>query len=413
MGRARLIAAADRGNTFTGFAGSEIKKNLSQDTARDDRTPDKISYAASNLVKPELQSRARQQSEPPINRNLFPPTPPPDSDQNRPILVTAQTSPPSTEHIARPAPTTRANSVRNGGGPIRNNSVRQVAEDPIPPLPVQERPRLGTIRTASEPRGPPSRYNSTRSQRDQNPRSARDPPRERLFRETTREEDNEGDADVDEYPDELYDLYRNTAYSNPYTSNSGSQKRGSSRTRRRSHSRPRNDYIDENEEAQSPSVHSSLDEFEILNNAGGQLSRPMRDESRARGSTRRTDVRTIRVKVHHGDDTRYLMVSTGIMYEEFLDRVREKMALQTRFKIKTKDEGDLITMGDRDDWELTVQTVRRDARKTAAEMGKLEANLSLSRTQNPCMWLTLSRSGPLRRNGEITMASSIRMAGGR
>ena len=371
LGRARLIAAADRGNTFTGFAGSEIKKNFGQEIARDDRTPDKISYAASNLVKPDIQSRARQQSEPPINRNLFPPTPPPDSEQNRPVLATAQTSPPGTDIAARPAPTNRANSVRNGAG---SNSVRQVADDPIPPLSVQEKPRLGTIRTASEPRGPPSRYNSTRGQRDQNPRSARDPPRERLFRETTREEDFEGDADVDEYPDELYDLYRNTAYSNPYSNNSGSQKRGSSRTRRRSHSRPRNDFINENDEPQSPSVHSSLDEFEILNNAGGQLSRPLRDESRARGSTRRHDVRTIRVKAHNGDDTRYIMVSTGIMYEEFLDRVRDKLSLQPRFKVKIKDEGDLITMGDRDDWELAIQTVRREARKTAAEMGKLEVS---------------------------------------
>ena len=374
LGRARLIAASDRGNTFTGFAGSEIKKNSGQEIARDDRTPDKISYAASNLVKPELQSRARQQSEPPINRNLFPPTPPPDSDQNRPILPTTQTSPPSTEATIRPAPTNRANSVRNGSAIDRSNSVRQVAEDPIQPLSVQDRPRLGTIRTASEPRGPPSRYNSTRSYRDQNPRSARDPPRERLFRETTREEDLEGDADVDEYPDELYDLYQNTAYSNPYFSNSGSQKRGSSRTRRRSHSRPRNDYIDENDEPQSPSVHSSLDEFEILNNAGGQLSRPLRDESRARGSTRRNDVRTVRVKLHNGDDTRYLMVSTGIMYEEFLVRVKEKLALQSRFRVKIKDEGDLITMGDKDDWELAIQTVRKEARKTAAEMGKLEVS---------------------------------------
>ena len=55
LGKARLVAASDRSNAFTGFAGAEIKKG--GQAAKDDRTEDKISYAATNLVKPELQSR--------------------------------------------------------------------------------------------------------------------------------------------------------------------------------------------------------------------------------------------------------------------------------------------------------------------------------------------------------------------
>ena len=122
-------------------------------------------------------------------------------------------------------------------------------------------------------------------------------------------------------------------------------------------------------------MSSSLDDFEILNNAGGTLSRPLRDESRSRGtsrSRRQVDVRTVRVKLHAGEETRYLMVSTTILFEEFLERVREKLELERRFKVRIRDEGDLITMGDRDDWELAVATARREARRQSAEMGKME-----------------------------------------
>ena len=377
LGRARLVAASDKANAFTGFAGVENKRVGEIAVPKDDRPTENISFAASNLVRPDIQSRARQQSAPPINRNLFPPTPPPDSDQNKPqppAPLSVNTAPPAFKQ-----PTARASSVRNGQQP-----VQRIPQAPAPASPrsavQQERPRLGTVRTASEPRGPASRYAGTRSQRPgrdsgENQEDSREAPRSnqgRLFRETTRRGDDDGDADVDEYPDELYDLYRNTAHSNPYAPK-GSSQRARSRSRQRA---PPTDYIDELDEEASPSLHSSLDEFEILNNAGGTLSRPMRDESRNRASSRREkDVRTVRVKVHAGEDTRYLMVSTTIMYEEFLDRVRDKLSLKDRFKVKIKDEGDLITMGDRDDWELAIQTVRRQARKDSADMGKMEVCL--------------------------------------
>ncbi|PTB38249.1 uncharacterized protein TrAFT101_011647 [Trichoderma asperellum] len=79
LGKARLVAASDRSNAFTGFAGSEMKNSKTE--AKDDRPTENLSFAATNLVKPGLQSR-RQQSEPPNNRNnAFPPTPPPENDR--------------------------------------------------------------------------------------------------------------------------------------------------------------------------------------------------------------------------------------------------------------------------------------------------------------------------------------------
>lgn len=63
LGKARLVAASDRSNAFTGFAGSEMKIAVKTEV-KDDRPSDNISFAATNLVKPGIQSR-RQQSEPP------------------------------------------------------------------------------------------------------------------------------------------------------------------------------------------------------------------------------------------------------------------------------------------------------------------------------------------------------------
>lgn len=75
------------------------------------------------------------------------------------------------------------------------------------------------------------------------------------------------------------------------------------------------------------------------------------------------------------------MVAPQVPFEEFVDRVREKFGIRTRFKLKVRDEGDLITMGDRDDWEMAVQSVRKEAGKEGEEMGKMEVNCSS--TSNP------------------------------
>ncbi len=69
------------------------------------------------------------------------------------------------------------------------------------------------------------------------------------------------------------------------------------------------------------------------------------------------------------------MVAPVVSFEEFVDRVREKFGLRTRFKLKVRDEGDLITMADRDDWEMAVQSVRKEAAKEASEMGKMEVGV--------------------------------------
>ncbi|KAI4125705.1 MAG: hypothetical protein LQ338_004133 [Usnochroma carphineum] len=405
LGKARLIAAADRGNTFTGFAGTEAKasseakaKLSAVEISHDDRPPESISFAASNLVKPGLTSRSRQQSAPPVNRNVFPPTPPPDHDQIMPVTFETSSSPPSKP----PSFTVRANSVRNK--PSRPERL-----DLNPSALNKELPRLGTVRTASEPRGPPRKFDS--------PRSRRDPPpsRGRLFMETTPDRSEHG-TDNQGYPDELYDMYASrkpTRFSteripeephsehpneNSHPRRPSSRTRQSSRTRNRSNSRARYNnnprYISDHDSDPATPSTSSLSDFEILNNAGGALSRPpppprthTRDRDRSssrhrrssRSRTRRPklpELRNIRVKVHASshDDTRYIMMSADASFESFVDRVREKFGLRTRFKLKVRDEGDLITMGDADDWGMAVDGVRKELEATegAGEMGKIE-----------------------------------------
>lgn len=70
------------------------------------------------------------------------------------------------------------------------------------------------------------------------------------------------------------------------------------------------------------------------------------------------------------------MVAPALSFEEFVDRVREKFGIRTRFKLKVRDEGDLITMADRDDWDMAVQSVRKEAVKENSEMGKMAVGFS-------------------------------------
>ena len=119
-------------------------------------------------MKPGLQSK-RQQSEPPLNRNVFPPTPPPESEKTQ-----------------APSQMSRGASVRNGPKPM---PAKLNIEKARPNERYEVKERIGTSRTASEPRGPPSRQYAPRS-------GSRPPPQRRPSEE-----------EEDDYPGELYDMY--------------------------------------------------------------------------------------------------------------------------------------------------------------------------------------------------------------
>ena len=316
---------------------------------KDDRPSENISYAASNLVKPGLSSK-RQQSEPPLNRNNFPPTPPPES-------VSSNTS--ATGSMSRGA------SVRNGPKPM---PAKLNIERAMPPqrYEVREEFQSGPTprsRTASEPRGPPNRgYSQRENTRRQQSRRIPDQV-----------------AEDDEYPGELYDMY-------------GSQQQPA-RSSRGSGGRRQPKYIEEEEEYASDYDDGSFDEneFEMMNSRPP----PSRARSTARGQSRRPDIRKVRIKVH-ADDVRYIMVGTAVEYPDLVDKIRDKFQLRKRFKIKVRDEdmpnGDMITMGDQDDLEMVMMGVRAQARREKLEMGKLEVNLSCAFT-DVCLLICLAGLG--------------------
>ncbi|KAK4138164.1 hypothetical protein BT67DRAFT_2084 [Trichocladium antarcticum] len=321
LGKARLVAASDRQNAFTGFAGTELNKGSATAEVKDDRPTESLSFAASNLVKPGLQSR-RQQSEPPNDRTVFPPTPPPEND--------------------KPAQISRGASVRNG-----------------PPKPIPSRLNLERVKSND-------RYERTPPDDGQRPRptrsaSAATPARGFSQRELPR---RKRDEEEEAYPGDVYDMYQTGGGSRT----SKSQRSVGGRTQG-------SRYIEEEDEEASDYDDASYDEddFEMVSSrrqGPGSIS-----SGSKRTSSRRDNLRTVRVKAH-ADDARYIVVGPAIEFSVFVERIQEKFGLRRRFKIKIKDEdspdGEMITMGDQDDLDMVMTSVKQEARKQRSETGKLE-----------------------------------------
>ena len=348
LGKARFVAASDRANAFTGFAGAEIKKG--GQAAKDDRTEDKISYAATNLVKPELQSRARQQSEPPMNRNMFPPTPPPEADRRSGDRRSGGERRPAAD-----APMSRAQSVRGGGPkPQPLNLGRAAFDQQASNEPPRRQP---TQRSASE-RPPPSRSESTR---DRGQRDQRD-QRDRDYRPRRRGSDD----------DIIDDYYDNDSYP-PSRSSRGTY------TRSKQSRRPA--YIEEEDEDDYDGSDLDDAEFEMMSRTKSRRRSPARS-TRSGGSNRGTGSK-IRVKVH-SSDTRYVFINSDQLITEFWQQIREKFGVRNKFKVEFKDDGDMITMADQDDLDMAIQTAKSVARKEGSDMAKIEVSFTIHSTSRPC-----------------------------
>ncbi len=72
------------------------------------------------------------------------------------------------------------------------------------------------------------------------------------------------------------------------------------------------------------------------------------------------------------------MIGVAIEFPDFVDKIREKFGLRKRFKIKVRDEdvpnGDMITMGDQDDLDMVMLSVKAQAKRERLEMGKMEVS---------------------------------------
>lgn len=277
---------------------------------KDDRPADNISFAATNLVKPNLQSRNNGSP----NGGVFPPTPPPENDKPRELP-------------------TRAASVRNGPKPMPPKLNIERARN-------QDRYEKAVSPQDGRPRGP-SRSNTGASSRSYAPRA----------RQTPIDED-EG------YPDDVYDLYSSAG---GRRSNAGSR-----RTQQR--------YIEEEDDEGSDYDGNSIDEgdFEMMNPRRGTGS--MSAGGSSRGASRRPDVRKVRVKVHSDDVRYIMVgtaVEFPDLVDRIRDKFG--MRRRFKIKIRDEDSpSEMITMADQDDLEMAMMSVKSQARRQKLEVGKLE-----------------------------------------
>jgi hypothetical protein len=390
LGKARLVAI-DKAQTSTsvGFQGSDRKQALAAELApKDDRLPENISYAATNLVQKNLSSRlGREQSAPPAYRNMYPPTPPPESDKPPRSSAPAMTgraasvrNPPSKPlapqqfngeiqmndpRMERPAMFGRSNTIdiHRTASPSHAASMERVDMWSPPRAP---RPRIGTARTASEPRIPTTQRRQFSERRPA------------LFRETTPQRPFEPIQEDNVYED-VYDMYQ--------TRSSGGSGRSGSR-QPAFNGEPR--FSDGSDDAVADTYEEEgftkveTPYFDMV--GGGPSSNAIRPNLPIRSSSRRRpDIRSVRVKVHAHEDTRYMMFGSMVEYGDFEGKIREKFAIKSKLRIRMQDEGDMITMGDQDDLDMLLFSAKEAAKKENSDMAKMEViNFSASYCSLQC-----------------------------
>ena len=328
LGKARLVASQERQN------GDPRRQAALAGMGGDDRPEEKLSYAALNLVKPDLRSRSRQQSEPPMQRNIFPPTPPPEPEP--PELAQNKARRKSSESAN--SLTTGFQQARPAAKPLRLDLGSAAFEQASQP----ERARPTTKRSESE--RPPVRrqlsdssvVKEERRQLEQNVRQ-QDIPEVRIAEDPIKPYS----SDVASPPKPVHHRTKSSAHKSHPT-------------------------ISEEDEGDSVSDPSDTPlAFEIV---------PPRSSHRrhASHSKRAPELRKLRIKVH-GEDMRYVMTVPTIKYADLAEQIKQKFGLQNNFKLKVKDEdGDLITVGDDDDLEMAMGLCRAAAAKDRSDMGKME-----------------------------------------
>jgi len=82
----------------------------------------------------------------------------------------------------------------------------------------------------------------------------------------------------------------------------------------------------------------------------------------------------IKVKAHHEDDTRMILISTGTDFDEFVTRLKDKFGFRRKVRCKIRDEdGDgMISLSDQEDLDMAISSSKKAARRDRTDVGKLE-----------------------------------------
>lgn len=348
------------------------KRNVSADTwSKSDRAPHELSYAATNLVRPNLVSRSRQHSEPPVHRNVFPPTPPPENE--KPTLqnkTTTQRQHPTldTGNVAKVSPKsasqTRSAPAVDAPRPPRSHSATRI-----------NRPEKLELGAAAFQQPAASRHQSARGQelaRLGAARSASERPAERR-------RDHEHDRERVRYKPSSERLF------GAVEEEEGAAEAGARIVREQhGHSRGRQSFGRGHGGRRREHDIAEEEEDEVVDDGPGvrQSTRSgtsVRSGPRSGGSAVGTGLKSWRVKVHYPEETRYIILPPIPTFHEFTDQIVKKFGGNMAgkgMKIKTKDdEDDLITLGDQDDLEPCLQNARRKARAEGSDLGKLEVSI--------------------------------------
>lgn len=361
LGKARLVAAHEQRHHDPRRQAALASMGI------DDRPGEKLSYAALNMVKPGLSSRSRQQSEPPMHRNVFPPTPPPELERPEPL------QPPQPPQSQKRRSCESLNSQLSGiqaHRPAAKPLRLELGAAAFDQKAQSERSRPGPKRSESE-RPQPRRefsYGSVRShdgsrRPDQHSQSYEQAP----------------EIHVQPDPIEAHSTTVPISISSPPSTYS---RPSSSHTRTRSGAyslhRAHHSIIEEPEEAENEGFETSSTlsaspplAYEIVS-PNRNASRPRHQRSQSRRATAPA-MRKIRIKVHAPEDTRYVMAGSLPIYTELLEQVRVKFSFKCDIRLRIRDEdGDMVTVGDQDDLDLAVMACKELAGVERAEMGKME-----------------------------------------
>ena len=294
-------------------------------TATDDRVPAEISYAATNLVKPDLASRRKSDDAPapapaPKDKDTaslkgerqasFPPTPPPENEfaPSKPIRANTVAGMGGSDRMgAGSSVGGRSMSVREREREREGAARREQSRDgrerldpgygPRRPGPALEQPR----RTYSARGGGGGAAPAAAAARSRSVREVQSPPQQHQHhqqhqREQSRRRNDRSDrpdrpeytdeAEGNPYSDELYDLYGGGAAERREPSAPPSRRGAGSVRRRPSRRAAAPQYYEDEDEYPSDDDYqgSSFDEddFEMLDS-----------RSAARGQSRRPDVKKV------------------------------------------------------------------------------------------------------------------------
>ncbi|KAK5169740.1 uncharacterized protein LTR77_005718 [Saxophila tyrrhenica] len=356
LGKARLVAQQEHQQNLDPRRQAALAA-----MAIDDRPGDKLSYAALNLVRPDLRSRSRQQSEPPLNRHVFPPTPPPEPEQ-QPQQQTESShghtrrrsndSGHSSNSLLQSRPAAKSLRLELGAAAFEQRTQPQPPTQPQQSQHALDKPRIAPKRSESERPAFRREYSNTSNRTYDSLRQPSDRRPDHLIPEVRVVEDPISATDFASSPPQQRTHHRSRSSANTYKPQPVNQ--------------PLTISEEEEEEDDSSDPAEPPLAFEII------PPRPALHQRQRSYARRAPELKKVRIKVH-AEDMRYVMTTPDVTYPQLAEQIRGKFGLGVEFKLKMKDEdGDLVVLGDQDDLDMALSICKSAAAKEKADMGKME-----------------------------------------